>query len=255
MRKLLLASLVVLLAVETVHGLVWSLVLGNPVIDMKDESSKTRLDDDVEDSSEDVSDIEHPRNTKLKLPRNSSLSSGSRPTRQHHGQDKCMEDRQCGKGRFCDLHYGVCRTEKSPGFACRRDRMCGKGLACMFGRCQAKIATGEEGSRCHGNSDCQAGLCCARRHGEAVCQRKLTLGQRCFVPDGGLEYSLNQLCPCDVGLVCRQQNPVHASDSPSSQEDNSFDRPNSTNSENFPFWTSTENMRCTFHEMGDNRAS
>ena len=61
------------------------------------------------------------------------------------------------------------------------------------------------GSRCHGNSDCQAGLCCARRHGEAVCQRKLTLGQRCFVPDGGLEYSLNQLCPCDVGLVCQQQ--------------------------------------------------
>ncbi len=56
-----------------------------------------------------------------------------------------MEDKQCGKGRFCDLHYGVCRTEKSPGFACRRDRMCGKGLACMFGRCQAKIATGEEG--------------------------------------------------------------------------------------------------------------
>lgn len=56
-----------------------------------------------------------------------------------------MEDKPCGKGRFCDLHYGVCRTEKSPGFACRRDRMCGKGLACMFGRCQAKIATGEEG--------------------------------------------------------------------------------------------------------------
>ena len=26
-------------------------------------------------------------------------------------------------------------------------------------------------------------------------------------------------------------------------------------SENFPFWTSTENMRCTFHDMGDNRAS
>ena len=56
-----------------------------------------------------------------------------------------MEDKQCGKGRFCDLHYGVCRTEKSPGFACRRDRMCGKGLACMYGRCQAKIPTGEEG--------------------------------------------------------------------------------------------------------------
>ncbi|XP_046650245.1 dickkopf-related protein 3-like isoform X1 [Daphnia pulicaria] len=265
MRQLLLASLIVMLAAETVHALVWSLVLGNPVIDMKDESASSHgsgVDDVMDSSAEDGdSDLEHPRNIKLKTAarNSSSLSTGSRPTRQHHGQDKCMEDKQCGKGRFCDLHYGVCRTEKSPGFACRRDRMCGKGLACMFGRCQAKIATGEEGSRCHGNSDCQAGLCCARRHGEAVCQRKLTLGQRCFVPEGGLEYSLNQLCPCDVGLVCRQQNPAQlgGSDSPSSQEDNSFDRSssNSTSSENFPFWTSTENMRCTFHDMGNNRAS
>ena len=60
-------------------------------------------------------------------------------------QDKCLEDRQCGKGRFCDMHYGVCRPEKSPGFACRRDRMCAKGLHCMYGRCQAKIPSGEEG--------------------------------------------------------------------------------------------------------------
>ena len=91
MRKFLLAALVVMLAVETVHSLVWSLVLGNPVIDMKDESSNSGVDD-VIDSSEDVSDIEHPRNTKLKTARNSSsLSIGSRPTRQHHGQVKQIQ--------------------------------------------------------------------------------------------------------------------------------------------------------------------
>ena len=63
------------------------------------------------------------------------------------------------------------------------------------------------GSRCHGGGDCQPGLCCARRHGESVCQRRLTVGQRCYVPDGGLEYSLNQLCPCHQGLVCTQTSP------------------------------------------------
>lgn len=86
MRQWLLASLVVLLAVETVHGLVWSLVLGNPVIDMKDESNGDGSFGSESDSIEDASDIEHPRNTKLKLASSSSLSTGSRPTRQHHGQ-------------------------------------------------------------------------------------------------------------------------------------------------------------------------
>ena len=86
MRQWLLASLVVLLAVETAHGLVWSLVLGNPVIDMKDESNSGVGGDS--DSAEDASDMEHPRNTKLKLAAgtSASLSTGSRPTRQHHGQ-------------------------------------------------------------------------------------------------------------------------------------------------------------------------
>lgn len=93
MRQLLLASLIVMLAAETVHALVWSLVLGNPVIDMKDESASSHgsgVDDVMDSSAEDGdSDFEHPRNIKLKTAaRNSSssLSTGSRPTRQHHGQ-------------------------------------------------------------------------------------------------------------------------------------------------------------------------
>lgn len=75
----------VVLAIQTVNGLVWSLVLGNPVIDMKDESN-VEANIEADKSVEDASDIEHPRNTKFKLASTSSLPAGSRPTRQHHGQ-------------------------------------------------------------------------------------------------------------------------------------------------------------------------
>lgn len=82
--------MLVLLMAVTVDGLVWSLVLGNPVIDMKDESPSTA---ETTDSLEEDSsfDIDHPRNTKLKSAAvigPSSSVSGSRPTRQHHGQVK-----------------------------------------------------------------------------------------------------------------------------------------------------------------------
>ena len=79
--------MLVLLMAGTVDGLVWSLVLGNPVIDMKDESSTAETTDSLEEDSS--FDIDHPRNTKLKSAAvigPSSSVSGSRPTRQHHGQ-------------------------------------------------------------------------------------------------------------------------------------------------------------------------
>lgn len=59
------------------------------------------------------------------------------------------------------------------------------------------------GARCKDDGDCDAGLCCARRHGVRVCKRKLAPMQNCFIPDGGLSYYLNELCPCDDGYVCR----------------------------------------------------
>lgn len=59
------------------------------------------------------------------------------------------------------------------------------------------------GSRCEGSSDCKQGLCCARAHGERVCKAKLSLGHNCYVPQGGLQYVLNELCPCEEGLVCK----------------------------------------------------
>nr|XP_027223902.1 uncharacterized protein LOC113816081 [Penaeus vannamei] len=112
----------------------------------------------------------------------------------------CTNDRVCGRGQFCDQHYGVCRDHVTEGHECRRDAMCEGGYACMFGLCQKRIKRGREGARCRKERDCGAGMCCARRHGEQVCQRRVPLGHKCYVPEGGLDYSMNQLCPCESGL-------------------------------------------------------
>ncbi|XP_051523450.1 dickkopf-related protein 3-like isoform X3 [Myxocyprinus asiaticus] len=89
------------------------------------------------------------------------------------------------------------------GQYCRRDAQCVRGLSCMFGRCIRSIPDGQEGARCKLDRDCGASMCCARHHGERVCKRRLVLGESCFVPDGGLAFSINQICPCDEGLLCR----------------------------------------------------
>lgn len=85
MARLFWTCLIVLLAAQTIHGLVWSLVLGNPVIDAGEDD---RRDEDTSSSQEDDSPVrDHPRNTRFKLQAASATSpSGSRPTRQHHGQ-------------------------------------------------------------------------------------------------------------------------------------------------------------------------
>lgn len=60
------------------------------------------------------------------------------------------------------------------------------------------------GARCKVDRDCGASMCCARHHGEQVCKRRLIRGESCYVPDGGLAFSINQICPCDEGLLCRE---------------------------------------------------
>ncbi|TKS89506.1 hypothetical protein D9C73_023631 [Collichthys lucidus] len=52
-------------------------------------------------------------------------------------------------------------------------------------------------------------MCCARHHGEQVCKRRLIRGESCYVPDGGLAFSINQICPCDEGLLCRENSSSH----------------------------------------------
>lgn len=105
-------------------------------------------------------------------------------------------------GMFCDAHYGFCDKHRAEGEACRQDGHCKDRLFCMFGKCQNTPKTGQAGARCERPSDCGVGLCCARTKGERVCKPRLSLGEKCFVPQGGLDYVLNEVCPCEEGLVC-----------------------------------------------------
>ncbi|XP_006638325.3 dickkopf-related protein 3-like [Lepisosteus oculatus] len=116
----------------------------------------------------------------------------------------CDHDRTCGRGFSCDRHFGLCVPLKHAGQYCRRDAQCLRGLSCMFGKCHRSVPEGQEGARCKLDRDCGSSMCCARHHGESICKRRLPLGASCFVPDGGLAFSINQICPCDEGLLCRQ---------------------------------------------------
>ena len=59
------------------------------------------------------------------------------------------------------------------------------------------------GARCRHDRQCGPSQCCAKRHGEKVCKARLAAGAYCYVPRGGLAYSLNEMCPCQHGLVCQ----------------------------------------------------
>ncbi|XP_032566946.1 dickkopf-related protein 3-like [Chiroxiphia lanceolata] len=120
---------------------------------------------------------------------------------------QCSPAAPCAQGHFCDEHFGLCLPARPAGQFCRRDPHCAHGLLCMFGKCQQPVPPGQEGARCQRDEDCGAGGCCARQHGEFVCQRRLALAQSCHVPPGGLAFSINQVCPCQAGLVCRPSPP------------------------------------------------
>ncbi|XP_015243360.1 PREDICTED: dickkopf-related protein 3-like [Cyprinodon variegatus] len=121
----------------------------------------------------------------------------------------CDSDRACGRGFSCDRHFSVCVPLRGEGQYCRRDAQCVRGLKCMFGRCHRSIPIGQEGSRCKADRDCGASMCCARHHGEMVCKKQLVLNESCYVPDGGLAFSINQICPCEEGLLCRESSIKH----------------------------------------------
>ncbi|XP_059494620.1 dickkopf-related protein 3-like [Stegostoma tigrinum] len=115
----------------------------------------------------------------------------------------CEHDHGCGVGFFCDKHFRRCAPLRDEGQFCRRDSQCSQGLSCMFGQCHFTVPKGHEGARCKHDEDCSVSMCCARHHGEMICKKKLTAGTDCYIPDGGLAYSINQLCPCEEGLFCR----------------------------------------------------
>ncbi|KAJ6654828.1 hypothetical protein lerEdw1_006517 [Lerista edwardsae] len=116
----------------------------------------------------------------------------------------CSQESGCPQGSFCDHHFRLCLNLKQEGDYCRQDDHCAQGLNCMFGRCHQIVPSGQEGARCLQDSDCAPDACCARLHGEMVCKHRLSLDDRCYIPQGGIAFSVNQVCPCQEGLVCRR---------------------------------------------------
>ncbi|VDP05631.1 unnamed protein product [Soboliphyme baturini] len=135
-------------------------------------------------------------------PADESQSTDQKLLRHEYIEVICQRDRDCRVGEFCDLHYGVCKRYRSEKQPCRTDGQCATGLDCMFGRCRPNPKPGHKGARCTSVKECLQGLCCARQHGAKVCKPKLKFGQKCFIPDGGLSYWLNEICPCESGLLC-----------------------------------------------------
>lgn len=114
----------------------------------------------------------------------------------------CRLNEDCEGGMFCDTHYGFCDKLRLKGEPCRQDSHCKDRLFCMFGECRNTPKTGQEGSRCERAADCRPGLCCARTKSEKVCKSRLSLGERCYIPKGGIDFVLDEVCPCEEGLVC-----------------------------------------------------
>ncbi|XP_010583996.1 PREDICTED: dickkopf-related protein 3-like [Haliaeetus leucocephalus] len=141
------------------------------------------------------------------LPDEAALGRSASPGDNLEEVTACSPLTPCTHGHFCDEHFGLCLPTRPVGQYCRRDTHCTHGLLCMFGKCQQPVPDGQEGARCQRDEDCGAGGCCARQHGEQVCQRRLALAQSCHVPPGGLAFSINQICPCQAGLVCRPTAP------------------------------------------------
>ncbi|XP_071803734.1 dickkopf-related protein 3-like [Asterias amurensis] len=202
-------GLVVITALPAVEGYFLAWTYGR--------HSGTSSDASIEDDTR----INHPRNVYNRATRDDNA------TTEDELLEVCQSDRTCGRGLYCDNHYGNCVQHKLELEPCRRDGHCDRGLECRFGTCQKVLKLGMEGARCKNDKDCGDNMCCAKQHGESVCKRKLPLNAKCYVPEGGVEYTIDSICPCVDGLVCR--------------------RTHQSREEDFvwQFWTDYDHMRCT----------
>uniref|UniRef100_A0A5S6QNZ4 Dickkopf_N domain-containing protein n=1 Tax=Trichuris muris TaxID=70415 RepID=A0A5S6QNZ4_TRIMR len=184
----------------------WNWLITNPHgVDF--ENLGFRQDSPMSSASNHGDRFGHPRDvTKGRLqsatPTSADATESANRSSEPAQQVPCQADRNCPQGFFCDHHYALCRSYRMDRDPCRSDSQCTPGYDCMFGRCTVAFNPGHRGARCNSDRDCLPSLCCARQHGDKTCKPKLKLGHSCFVPDGGLSYWLNELCPCDDGLVC-----------------------------------------------------
>ncbi|OWA50439.1 hypothetical protein BV898_14956 [Hypsibius exemplaris] len=164
-----------------------------------------------------------------------TTSSGPDESREINSMS-CQSGKPCGRGKFCDNHYGKCERVKRRGDFCREDNHCQRKHECVFGRCRKEVPKGQEGGRCSEDADCPEENCCARQHGEFICKPRLRRFSNCFVPAGGLDYSLNEQCPCEDGFVCQYEMPVRTTTPTSGTR--------GAKNEWFQFTADTALMRC-----------
>ncbi|XP_071491245.1 dickkopf-related protein 3-like [Diadema antillarum] len=205
------------LIVGQVDAYVWSWMWGGPY--PQGEGPQSPGSDGVPVTSD--LGLNHPRNLHSRIQVNESEA-------RYYENVPCESDKMCGRGRFCDFHYGGCHRHREQGQQCRRDGHCQKGHDCMFGTCHLAIPERTLGARCRNDKDCGESMCCARQHGESVCKRKLPLNAKCYIPQGGVEYVIDTMCPCEAGLICRETMVME-------RREQEFV---------LKFWTDRDHMRC-----------
>ncbi|KAM8860914.1 dickkopf-related protein 3b isoform 2-T2 [Synchiropus picturatus] len=127
---------------------------------------------------------------------------------------ECMVDEDCGELHYC--HYKIQESRCLPciptDMPCTKDEECCSEQMCVWGQCTVNATRGREGTICQGQSDCEAGLCCAfqRELLFPVCNPRPKKGEACLSHPNLLMDMLawdqegpRDHCPCAGPLQCR----------------------------------------------------
>jgi len=123
--------------------------------------------------------------------------------------------KKCGKGKFCDPIFHLCRKKFAEGRTCMAQKQCGKNLRCQWGKCQ-KAKKGDPGTFCKANSHCNGDSCCRNTPGSfhLMCIPQQSEGAICGLHErtesvAKLFYVMKRstvatptCSPCKTGLKC-----------------------------------------------------
>ncbi|XP_076012163.1 dickkopf-related protein 3a [Genypterus blacodes] len=124
----------------------------------------------------------------------------------------CVTAEDCEKGKYCLSEK--CFPCKELDVPCTKDEQCCGKQLCVWGQCSQNVTTGEEGSTCQLQSDCNPDLCCAFHSALlfSVCLAKPIERERCLGASNHLMELLawdvqvdapKKHCPCAGGLRCQ----------------------------------------------------
>ncbi|XP_053742137.1 dickkopf-related protein 3b isoform X1 [Synchiropus splendidus] len=128
--------------------------------------------------------------------------------------EECMVDEDCGELHYCQskIQESRCLPCIPTDMPCTKDEECCSEQMCVWGQCTVNATRGREGTICQGQSDCEAGLCCAfqRELLFPVCNPRPKKGEACLSHPNLLMDMLawdqegpRDHCPCAGPLQCR----------------------------------------------------